>query len=366
MFADRVKRIDASGIRKVFDLAATMEDPINLSIGQPDYDVPGAIKEAGIQAIRAGFNRYTVTQGIPELHERIRQMLSKTRGFEPEALLITSGTSGGLLLALLATVNPGDEVVFPDPYFVMYKHLVNLCDGTPVFLDTYPDFRLHREALEATITPRTKMIIVNSPCNPNGVVYTPDELRMVHEVVGDRDIIVLSDEIYESLCYADTFTSMASVHPSTLLLGGFSKAYAMTGWRLGYAAGSQAIISQMTKLQQYTFVCAPAFAQKAGLVALDHDVSGHTADYRRKRDLIYRGLVDAGYDVVKPAGAFYIFPRVPWGNDMEFVEEAIRNNLLIIPGSVFSEANTHFRIAYTAPDATIERGLDVLSRIARK
>ena len=367
MLSDRVGRIDASGIRRIFDLCATMKDPINLSIGQPDFDVPEPAKDAAVEAIRSGFNRYTVTQGIPELHQRVRTMLKETRGYEPEDLLITSGTSGGLLLGLLATVQRGDEVIFPDPYFVMYKHLVHLCDGKCVFLDTYPDFRLRREALEPLITGRTKLIVLNSPCNPSGVVYTADELRMVAELVEGRDILVLSDEIYDAYAYTDAFASMAGICPDgTLLLGGFSKTYAMTGWRLGYAAGPGDLIQQMTKLQQYTFVCAPSFTQKAGIAALDTDVAEHMAAYRRKRDLIYEGLVDAGYEVTRPEGAFYIFPRAPWGTDMEFVEEAIRNKLLIIPGSVFSERDTHFRIAYPAPDATIERGLEVLRQLIRR
>ena len=367
MLSERVGRIDASGIRKIFDLVATMKDPINLSIGQPDFDVPGPVKDAAIEAIRGGFNRYTVTQGIPELHERVRAMLREEKGFEPEGVLITSGTSGGLLLALLATVNPGDEVIFPDPYFVMYKHLVHLCDATPVFLDTYPDFRLRREALEALISDRTKMIVLNSPCNPNGVVYSPDELKMVAELVEGRDILVLADEIYDAYVYDGAFTSFASICPEqTFLLGGFSKTYAMTGWRLGYAAGPAELIQQMTKLQQYTFVCAPSFTQKAGLAALDLDISEVQATYRRKRDLIYNGLIDAGYEVEKPEGAFYIFPKAPWGTGMEFVEAAIRNNLLIIPGGVFSERDTHFRIAYPASDDTIGRGLEVLRRLIKK
>ena len=361
MLSDREGRIDASGIRKIFDLVATMRDPINLSIGQPDFDVPEAAKDAAIEAIREGFNRYTVTQGIPELHERLRAMLAETRGYEPEGLLITSGTSGGILLGLLATLDPGDEVIVPDPYFVIYKHAVHMCDGVPVFLDTYPDFRLRREALEPLINDRTKLVVLNSPCNPSGVVYTADELAMVAELVEGRDILVLADEIYDAYVYADTFASMATVCPGqTLLLGGFSKTYAMTGWRLGYAAGPADLIQQMTKLQQYTFVCAPSFTQKAGLAALELDTSSIAAEYRRKRDLIYGGLVDAGYEVERPEGAFYIFPKAPWGTGTEFVEEAIRHNLLIIPGGIFSERDTHFRIAYPAPDASIERGLEVL------
>ncbi len=367
MLSDRVGRIDASGIRKIFDLVATMKDPINLSIGQPDFDVPLPVKDTAIEAIRSGFNRYTVTQGIPELHERVRALLAETRGYEPEGLLITSGTSGGLLLALLATVNPGDEVIFPDPYFVMYKHLVHLCDGTCVFLDTYPDFRLRREALEPLVTDRTKLIILNSPCNPTGAVYTPEELAMVADVVGDRDVLLLSDEIYDAYAYDGACTSLAGMCPDrTLLLGGFSKTYAMTGWRLGYAAGPPDVVQQMTKLQQYTFVCAPSFTQKAGVAALDVDVAEQMAAYRRKRDLIYGGLVDAGYEVTKPEGAFYIFPKTPWGTGMEFVEEAIRRNLLVIPGGVFSERDTHFRIAYPASDETIERGIEVLLGLIRR
>ena len=366
MLSDRILGIDASGIRKVFDLAATMKDPINLSIGQPHFDTPEPVKEAAIAAIRAGFNRYTVTQGIPELHAAIRAMLRDQKQFEPEATLITSAVSGGLVLAFLATVNPGDEVIIPDPYFVMYKHLVTLCSGEAVFLDTSPDFRLRREALEPLLTPRTKMIVLNSPCNPTGVVYTADELRMVADLVRGRNVLVVSDETYDAFVYCGDYPSMATVHPPTLLLGGFSKTYAMTGWRLGYAAGPKALISEMTKLQQYTFVCAPSFAQQAGIVALECDVSGRIAEYRRKRDLVYDGLRDAGYEVEKPEGSFYIFPRVPWGTDMEFAEEAIRNNVLLIPGSVFSERRTHFRIAYPVPDETLRRGIEVLRRLARR
>lgn len=366
MLSDRVKHIDASGIRKVFDLAATMKDPINLSIGQPDFDVPEPIKEAAVAAIRAGHNRYTQTQGIPELHAAVRAMLKERKQFDPEATLITSAVSGGLLLAFLATLNPGDEVIIPDPYFVMYKHLATLCGAKVVFLDTYPDFRLRREALEPLLTERTKMIVVNSPCNPTGAVYTADELRMVADLARGRDILVVSDETYESFVYDEPYVSMASLHPPTLLLSGFSKTYAMTGWRLGYAAGPGELISAMTKLQQYTFVCAPSFAQRAGLTALDYDVSDLMAAYHRRRDLIYNGLRSAGYEVQKPGGSFYIFPRVPWGSDMEFVEAAIRNNLLIIPGSVFSERRTHFRIAFPVADATIQRGIEVLQRIVKR
>ena len=365
MIAQRMKLIDSSGIRKVFDLARTMKNPINLSIGQPDFDVPEKVKQAAIENIMAGHNRYTVTQGIPELHAGVREHLKRTRGINAENILITSGVSGGLVLAYMVLVDAGDEVVIPDPYFVMYKHLTNLMGGRPRFIDTYPDFRLHKEALRAAITSRTKLLMLNSPCNPSGITYTRDELEAVADVAREHDLLVLSDEIYDCFSYGPSYASMASIYPKTLLMGGFSKSHAMTGWRLGYAAGPAEIIAEMTKLQQYSFVCAPSFAQYAGVTALDFPIEGACEAYRAKRDLIYNGLKD-NFDVQKPDGAFYIFPKAPWGTDQEFVAEAIKNNVLIIPGNVFSERTTHFRISFAAPDDKLKEGIDVLNRIARR
>jgi len=365
MIARRMRLIDSSGIRKVFDLARSMKNPINLSIGQPDFDVPENVKRAAIENIMAGRNRYTVTQGIPELHEGVREHLKRTRGVDAQNILITSGMSGGLVLAFLVLVDEGDEVAIPDPYFVMYKHLTNLVGGRPRFIDTYPDFRLRKEALRAAITSRTKVLVLNSPCNPTGITYTREELEGVAEVAREHDLLVLSDEIYDCFCYLDNCPSMASIYPKTLLMGGFSKSHAMTGWRLGYATGPAEIIAEMTKLQQYSFVCAPSFAQYAGVTALEYPLDGACEAYKAKRDLIYNGLKD-NFDVQKPEGAFYIFPKAPWGTDQEFVAEAIKNNVLIIPGSVFSERATHFRISYAAPDDTLKQGIDVLNRLASR
>ena len=364
MIASRMAKLDASGIRKVFDLAATMKDPINLSIGQPDFDVPEPVKEAAVQAIRAGLNRYTVTQGIPELHAALRRHIRTTKGYDPEALLVTSGVSGALLLAFLVLVEPGDEVLVPDPYFVMYKHLVNLCGGTPVFVDTYPDFAVTAERLRRCLSRRTKLLLLNTPANPTGAVIPPSEYAAIADMAREHELIVISDEIYDCFSYDGPVQSIAAIYPRTLLMGGFSKSHAMTGWRLGYVAGPAEIIQEMTKLQQFSFVCAPSFTQYAGVRALETDTTPYREDYRRKRDMVYQGLCDAGYEVAKPGGAFYIFPRVPWGTDHEFVTEAIKNGLLVIPGSVFSEKATHFRISYAASDETIERGIGVLRRLA--
>jgi len=365
LIADRMAQLDSSGIRKVFDLAADLENPINLSIGQPDFDVPEAVRAEAIAAIRAGRNKYTVTQGIPELHQALLEKLRREKGIENDRILITSGVSGGLVLAFLVLINPGEEVLIPDPYFVMYKHLVNLAGGTPVFVDTYPDFKLTPERVLPLISPRTKMLIVSSPCNPTGAVLSREEIGALAAVAREHDVLLISDEIYDCFVYDGAHESVASQHEKTLLLGGFSKSHAMTGWRLGYAVGPAEIVAEMTKLQQFSFVCAPSFAQFAGVKALEVDTSEYMAAYGRKRDRIYEGL-RGDFEVEKPGGAFYIFPKVPWGTDQEFVAEAIRNRLLIIPGSVFSERGTHFRISYAATDETIDQGIDVLCRLARR
>ena len=190
-----------------------------------------------------------------------------------------------------------------------------------------------------------------------------EELPRIAALAKERDLVVISDEIYDFFTYDGVPESIGPLYPPTLVMGGFSKSYAMTGWRLGYVAGPERIIGEMTKLQQFSFVCAPSFAQFAGLTALETDTTAHAEAYRRKRDMMYEGLTEAGYDVVMPGGAFYIFPRVPWGTDEAFVTQAIRNQLLIIPGSVFSERSTHMRISYAASDETISQGLDVLRRL---
>lgn len=363
LLARRMACIDASGIRKVFDLAAKLKDPINLSIGQPDFDVPDACKEEAIAAIRAGKNRYTVTQGDAALREVLADALRREFGSFEGNVLVTSGTSGGLLLGLMTTLNPGDEVIIPDPYFVMYKHLVNLLDARPVFVDTYPDFRLRADRVEAAVTERTKMLILNSPTNPTGTVHTAEELKAVIDVARRHRLLVVSDEVYNAFTYDGPAASVWPLYDRVLLLRGFSKTYAMTGWRLGYAAGPAEILQAMTTLQQYTFVCAPAPFQAGAVIALEQDSTSYVADYRARRDLIYEGL-RGRFKVEKPGGAFYIFPEAPGGSGTAFVSRAIAAGVLVIPGGVFSERDTHFRIAYAADRRTIERGLETLNRLA--
>jgi aspartate aminotransferase/aminotransferase len=266
-----------------------------------------------------------------------------------------------------ALVNPGDEVIVPDPYFVMYKHLVNMLGGKCVFIDSYPDFKLPVEGIRQAITDKTKMIVVNSPCNPTGVVYSEEQIKAIGEIAAERDVIILTDEIYEKFCYGGNCTSVASYYDKSIILRGFGKSYAMTGWRVGYAAVHEClaeVIEQMTKIQQYTFVCSPTPFQKAAITALNVDVSGYVEQYRKKRDMIYDGLRDK-FEIERPGGAFYAFVKAPAGGTAtEFVEKAIANNVLIIPGNVFSEKDTHFRISYATSDERIKEGIEILRGLA--
>lgn len=360
-----MQHFDSSGIRKVFELASKLTNPVNLSIGQPDFDVPVPVKQAAIEAIQAGKNGYTLTQGAPALTDKLSERIDREFGHADRQVMVTSGTSGGLVLAVLAVLNPGDEVIVFDPYFVMYKSLVNLAGAKCVLVDTYPDFRIDIQRVTAALTPRTKMVLFNSPANPTGVTATAEETRALAELCRERNLVLVSDEIYREFCYDGAFASPARHYDKTLVIDGFSKSHGMTGWRLGFAHGPAEVIQAMTKLQQYTFVCAPQPSQWAGIAAMEVDMKPYIDAYRRKRDLIFDALAD-DYEIAKPDGAFYIFPKAPWGTGSEFVSAAIERQLLVIPGNIFSQRDTHFRISYAASDETLERGVEILRGLARR
>lgn len=361
MISRRARSMDASGIRKVFDLAARLENPLNLSIGLPDFDVPEEAKAALARAVEAGHNRYTPSAGTPLLREAVKRRCRDAHGFEPEDVMITSGTSGGLTLALMATVDPGDEVLVPDPYFVSYRQLVLACGGKPVFYDTYPDFRLRTGALEEAATERAKVLVLNSPANPTGAVLTEEEVRAACRFARERGLLVLSDEVYEPFWYGEPAASPARVYEKTVTLNGWSKSHAMTGWRIGWAAGPAELVNEMIKLQQFTFVCAPAPAQHAALETIDLDMEPVRDAYRKKRDLAC-GILKGAFELVEPAGAFYVFPEAPRGvTGTEFALRAIEANVLVIPGAVFSTRDAHFRVSFAAPDDVIRRGCETLA-----
>ena len=362
--SERVRTVRPSGVRKIFDLANKVKNPINLSIGEPEFDIPAPIKEVGIQAIRDGFNKYTPSGGIPELREKVITHL-QSEGIRCEDAVITAGVTGGLLLALMVLANPGDEIVIPDPYFVLYEYQAFLLGLRPVFMDTYPDFTLKEEKLREVITDRTKIILINSPNNPTGMVYSREELEMVARVAREKNLVVFADDIYDRFVYDELpgRTYLGSIYENTVTFGGFSKTWSMTGWRIGYVAGPREIIQCMVTMQQYVFSSINSIGQKAAVAALDYDTDDLIRQYKRKRDIIYDGLKDR-YAVVKPRGAYFIFPEVPGGDGDAFVERALENNLFIIPGSVFSNRKTHVRISFAASEENLTKGTEILRKMA--
>lgn len=385
--ADRMGEIRASGIRRVFELAGTMADPINLSIGQPDFPAPAAVKRAAVAAIEADLNGYTLTNGIAPLREKVGAWLLRDVGWRcgggGPAVSITSGTSAALLSAFMALLNPGDEAIIPDPYFVMYPTLGVLTGARCVPCDTYPDFRMTAERVERLITPRTRLVLLNSPGNPSGVVMSAAECRDLLDLCRSRGLVLISDEIYDEFAFPDGRTQSAADAalglrcPSpcreagsaehVLLIRGFGKTYGVTGWRLGYAAGPAWLIDAINRVQQYTFVCPPAPLQHGAMVALDADISATVGEYTARRDMVVRAL-SAVTEVAVPAGAFYAFPRVPERLGMTgtaFAEALVEKNVLVIPGGVFSERDTHIRLSMSAPRAKLERGVQIIADLMR-
>lgn len=361
--ADRTQRVRPSGIRRIFELAARLEDPVDFSIGQADFDVPDAVKEAAIQAIREGFNKYTVTQGIPELNERVRDRARERHGFDPGASLITAGVSGGLMLSYMVLLDPGDEILIPEPYFVMYQVLAEMVGARAVPYDTYPDFRIRREELEKRVSERTRVILVNSPQNPTGRVLSEQELETVAAFAGAHQLTVLSDEIYDSFVYDGEYHSISEKYERTVLLSGFSKSLGMPGWRIGYAIGPREILDAMKTFQQFTYVCANTVAQKAALYAMDHDSGEQIRAYRGKRDQVVEALGEV-FSLVPPGGSFYAFPGLPEGmSGATFAERALERNVLVVPGSAFSSRDTHFRLSFAATDERLREGLQILREL---
>lgn len=391
LISERSRLIDASGIRKVFELGAKLKDPINLSIGQPDFPVPPEVKRAAIQAIDDDHNGYTLSQGIPALRTRIARQLHEDLAWPADAgspssdigIIVTCGTSGALFLALMSLVAPGDEVIVPDPYFVAYPALVKLMGGRPVTCDTYPDFRMTARRIEPLITSRTKAVLIDSPGNPTGVVLSQRECDEIAALCESRGVLLISDEIYDRFVFSDAAEPATVPGPprcpspcrnpqrtpwaGQLLVRGFGKTYGCTGWRLGYAAGPRPIIEEMTKLHQYTYVCAPAPLQWGAIATFDSDMQPWVDAYQKRRDRVLERLAPFT-DVPRPGGAFYAFVEVPRKlaiSAQAFCEQAIERSLLTIPGNVFSARDTHLRLSFAASEATLERGLDILTSMMR-
>jgi len=279
---------------------------------------------------------------------------------------VNTGTSALHLALLAAGIGPGDEVITVPFTFCASVSAIVYSGATTVFVDIDPrTFTMDAAHIEAAITPKTKAILVNSPANPTGALSSREALRDLVAIARARNILLISDEIYHAFAYDAPFASPAEFSEDVLVIDGMGKTYGVTGWRLGFAHGPTRLIEEMTKLQQFTYVCAPSVVQYAGVAMLDYDVSGIVADYKQKRDRLAAGLKGL-YEFNLPGGAFYLFAKAPWGTGTEFVTEAIKNNLLIIPGGTFSKRDTHFRISYAASDTMIDRGIEILRKLARK
>ncbi len=388
LISERARSVDASGIRKVFDLGATLQNPINLSIGQPDFPVPREMKEAAKDAIEHDQNGYTLTQGIPALRRAVCSHIVKDLGWSSDLgeagagsqAMVTTGTSGGLFLAFLSLLGPGDEIIVPDPYFVAYPHMPRLAGATVVKCDTYPDFRMTAERIEPLITERTKVVLMDSPSNPAGVVLSSEECRAVLELCRSRNLLLISDEIYDEFTFADHRERMedgrlvcpsparfADAEKDVLLIRGFGKTYGCTGWRMGYAAGPAPVIAAMTKMQQYSFVCAPTPLQHGCLASFGVDMTETVARFAHRRDMVLAALGDLTH-VERPGGAFYAFVEVPRRLGMsgqEFFQAAVEKNVLTIPGNVFSDHDTHFRLSFAVEEERLARGLEILAGLMR-
>lgn len=366
MVNEKVKRMNVSGVREMFEMASKMENPINLSLGLPDFDVPFEVKEEAINAIKKGFNKYTPTTGIGELKDKIIEKLKKRNKIHvsSDGLIVTSAASGALSIILTTIINEGDEIIIFDPYFVSYKQLVIQNGGVPVYAKTKEDFSLNFKDFESKITKKTKAVIINSPNNPTGKVYDEKELKRFAEISRKHNLLVISDEVYEDFCYEKKYCSIGSIYENVVTVNAFSKSHAMTGWRVGYCCGPKEIIKEAIKIQQFNFVCAPAPFQYAAIKALNVDIKKHIKDYKKKRDIIYEGLRN-NYGLKKPEGAFYAFVRYPY-NPNKFIEDCIKNNLLIVPGNVFSEENEYFRISFANKDDVLKKAVSVLNNIFEK
>ncbi|MCA8913633.1 MAG: pyridoxal phosphate-dependent aminotransferase [Planctomycetes bacterium] len=363
--SDRALGIKASGIRKFFELGLSMKNPIDLSIGQAHFDVPDDVKAAAISAIEDGKNRYTVTQGIPELREKLKARYAARFGNVDDCeTMVTCGVSGGLMLTFLAMLDPGDEILIPDPYFVMYRHLATMVGAVAKTYDIYPDFKPSAAAIRERITDKTRLIIVNSPSNPTGYALDETEARELAALADETGIALVSDEIYEDFIYTERHVSPREFTSNCIVLSGASKSMGMPGWRMGWLFAPRPLVERMYSLQQFSFVCAPAPLQWAALKGLDADFSAHREEYRNKRDLVYDGLKD-NYRIVKPGGAFYMFPYLPEGVDAErFMDACIKRELLVVPGAACSDRGTNFRLCFAATDDKLKKAVDMLNEIA--
>ncbi len=379
--SQRVQAVPPSGIRRFFDIAATMQDVISLSIGEPDFVTPDSIRKAGIESIQRGETKYTSNSGTVELRNALADHLAKRYNVRYDAekeLLVTVGVSEALHCAMLATIDPGDEVIVPEPSFVAYKPSVVFAGGTPVVVETRvkENFQVTGESIERAITPRTKGILIGYPNNPTGAVMTREKLLEVARIAEKHNLLVFSDEIYDRLVYGVEhvcFAALPGMRERTILLGGFSKDYAMTGWRVGYVAANPEISAAIRKVHQYIIMSAPTMGQVAALEGLLHaeaDVQDMIRSYDQRRQVMVAGFNQIGLPTFEPRGAFYAFPDIRRAgfSSEEFCEKLLtEEHVAIVPGTAFGACGEGFaRACYAASMANIEEALTRIERFVKR
>lgn len=361
LIAKKCKEMKPSGIRKFFDLAAQMEDVISLGVGEPDFQTPWNVRQAAVTALEKGKTKYTANAGIVELREAVSRNIHKSTGvdYDPKnEIIVTVGGSEGIDISIRALINPGDEVLIVEPCFVCYAPIVSLCGGVPVSVQTTEEteFRLTADMLREKITDKTKLLILPFPNNPTGAVMERKDLEAIADVIRETDILILSDEIYSSLTYGGKHCSIIQIDgmkERTIFVNGFSKAYAMTGWRLGYVAGPQPIIKQMLKIHQYGIMSSPTISQYAAIEALDNcdaDIVKMRNEYDIRRRWLVNALNDMGLHCFEPKGAFYVFPSIKSTglSSEEFCERLLyEHNVAVVPGNAFGDCGEgYIRISY--------------------
>lgn len=378
MLNDKIKQVKPSGIRRFFDIANEMDDVISLSIGEPDFSTPWHVREEGIDSLRKGKTWYTPNRGFAELRQEIVAYFDRrfqVKYDENTDVVVTVGGSEAIDLCVRTLLNPGDEALIPQPSFVCYEPMVQMAEGVPVIIETKEEnqFRLMPEELRAHITPKTKLLILPFPNNPTGGVMRREHLEAIAEVLKDTQVMVLSDEIYSELTYGKqphvSFASIDGMKERTIVVNGFSKSYAMTGWRLGYALGPAEILGEMTKLHQYAIMSAPTTAQYAAIEALrngDEDIRKMREQYDMRRRLVVDGFRKIGLTCFEPEGAFYVFPciRSTGLNSEEFCERLIRTErVAVVPGNAFGACGEGFiRVSYSYSVKHITEGLKRIER----
>ncbi len=381
--ADSIENMPTSGIRKFFDVVSTMEGVISLGVGEPDFETPWHVREAAITSIEKGKTAYTSNQGMVPLRKAIADYLYEKYDIKyhaEEEILITVGASEGIDLALRALCNPGDEVLVVEPSYVSYKPCVVMAGGVPVVVTTKEenDFRLTVKDIEEKLTEKTKVIILPYPNNPTGAIMEKEDLEAISDIIIKNDLIVISDEIYAELTYGRHHISVASLpgmHERTIVLNGFSKAFAMTGWRLGYAAAPKMFIEQMTKIHQYIIMCAPTMSQYAGFEALvseerEEDVDIMREAYDERRRVMVEGFRNMGLSCFEPMGAFYVFPCIKSTGltSEEFCERLLfEENVAVVPGTAFGECGEGFiRCSYAYSIENIREALERIEKFVKK